>query len=297
MNEPAESFAIALTVPAAARPVFERAIGTLTEAVATFEEGDAWRVTGYARALPEAGKLQTLLLLAASVTGIAPPEPKVTPLSPKDWVREAARQRPPVRAGRFFVFGAHDRGLAPVGTLAFEIEAGLAFGTGAHATTKTMLLLLDRFTRRRRFQRPLDLGTGSGILALAMAAALKVPVLATDSDPTALKIARRHGRANGLSPLLRLVESDGFASRELRAAAPFDLMAANLFARPLCALANDMAKHAAPGAILLLSGLLTAQAPKVFQRYRAAGFVLLGRHRMGEWATLALQKGGPCKDV
>lgn len=281
-------------MPAEAVAIFERALASLAETVASFEEGEkgrAWRLAAYLEAPPDLGHLATVLQVAAAATGIPPPEPKVTRLAECDWVRESERQRPPVRAGRFFIHGAHGRGLAPAGALALEIEAGRAFGSGAHPTTAACLLALDRLSRRRRFRRPLDLGTGSGVLALAMIGLWKVPVVASDSDPLALDVARGNARKNRLSPFLRTVAAEGFRHPAFARASPFDLVVANLYARPLRALAEAMAGHLGRGGVLVLSGLLVTQEREVLNRYREAGFALLHRLPVAEWMTLVLVKG------
>lgn len=194
----------------------------------------------------------------------------------------------PVRAGRFLV---HDRNHRPAvrgGGIAIEIEAGLAFGTGHHATTAGCLVALDRALKRRGFRSILDLGCGTAVLAIAAAKAARGPVLATDIDPVAVAVAGANAAANGVLPLIAIRRADGLRDPMIANRAPFDLVMANILAGPLKRFAQPLAGLTAPGATVILSGLLAGQAAAVEARYRAAGFVLEGRLILSEWAILTL---------
>jgi ribosomal protein L11 methyltransferase len=211
------------------------------------------------------------------------------PVAPRDWVAESQRQLPPVRAGRFYVHGSHDRGTTPAGAVALEIEAGRAFGTGLHGTTQGCLVLLDRMLRRRRPAYGLDLGCGSGVLALALAKAMRRPVLATDIDRQAVLTARENAGHNRLSRLVRAVEADGLGHRLLRHRR-FDPILANILARPLIRLAPGLARRLAPGGDVILSGLLRHQALPILLAYRREGLRLVRRVDIGEWTSLWLRR-------
>ena len=173
----------------------------------------------------------------------------------------------PVRAGRFFVHGAHDRGKRRSGELAIEIEAGLAFGTGHHGTTAGCLEMIEQVVRREHPRNALDLGTGSAVLAIALAKLAHIPVLATDIDPIAIKVAAANARLNHVSALVETLTAPGFHHPIFAARAPFDLIVANILARPLMRLAPDMARHIALGGSIVLSGILERQRNAVIAAY------------------------------
>lgn len=216
----------------------------------------------------------------------------VSALPETDWVAEGLKSLAPVQAGRFIVHGSHDRGGIPAGRIAIEIDAGRAFGTGHHATTAGCLGVLDRLLRARRYRTPLDLGAGSGVLAIAMAKALKVPVLATDIDAEAVEVAQTNGRLNEVAPLLRHVVADGLAHTEVRRRAPFDLVVANILAEPLMRLAPALSRALAPGGDLVLSGILGHQRERVVAAYQTQGVPLRMARRFGDWSVLHLRRPG-----
>jgi ribosomal protein L11 methyltransferase len=195
-----------------------------------------------------------------------------------------------VIAGRFTVHGAHDRAALATNRIGIEIEAALAFGTGHHGTTRGCLLALDRIVqeRARRRARVLDIGTGTGVLAIAAARALRAPVLASDIDAEAVRIARENARLNGCAALVQCLHAAGLASTQFRARAPFDLVFANILLGPLTRLARPMRRVLAPGARVILSGLLAAQENAALAAYRPHGLRLVRRIPLGEWVTLVL---------
>lgn len=205
-----------------------------------------------------------------------------------DWVARSLEGLAPVRAGRFLVHGSHDRGKRQVGDIGIEIEAGMAFGTGHHGTTSGCLGMIDRVLKRRRPRRSLDLGTGSAVLAIALAKAAHVPVLATDIDPVATRIARENALLNGVGALVKPVTATGLRHPAFRRAGPFDLVVANILARPLMDLAPGMAALVSPGGDLILSGILARQRDAVIAAYVGQRF----RHRQTTvrdgWVTLLL---------
>jgi ribosomal protein L11 methyltransferase len=225
---------------------------------------------------------------AAYLSRIAGREITVEPLPDQDWIKLSQEGLPPVRAGRFFVYGAHDAGIVPHGVIPIHIEAGLAFGTGHHETTALCLSVLSELARKRSFRNVLDLGTGTGLLAIGAARLWKRRVLASDIDPVAVEVAHDNAVANNTGPLVRAVVADGLANPVLSGAAPYDLLIANILASPLTRLAPDIIRVLAPGAMLVLSGLLTNQEKLVISFYRDLRF--LGVRRMGPWSALVLEK-------
>ena len=213
-------------------------------------------------------------------------------LDARDWIGTSLQGLAPVRAGRFLVHGAHDRGRARGNDIALEIQAALAFGTGHHGTTRGCLLALDAVLKRRRPRRVLDVGTGTGILALAAARALHRPVMAGDIDFDCVTAARGNARINGAAPWLRPVLARGVHHVLLQRGAPYDLIFANILARPLRQLAPDIAALAAPDCDLAISGLLHGDVAGVLDAYRAQGFSLARRRDIDGWATLHLRRGG-----
>jgi ribosomal protein L11 methyltransferase len=211
-------------------------------------------------------------------------------LAAKDWVRDSLVGLRPVRAGRFIVHGAHDRARVAVNRIGIEIEASLAFGTGHHGTTRGCLLALDRLCkplRTHRKLRILDLGTGSGVLAIAAARALRQRVLATDIDAEAVRIARANARLN-VGTLVEVVRADAVVGQRVRARAPFDVVFANILLGPLQRFAAPLTKLTAPGARIVLSGLLSSQANAALSAYR--GLALERRIGLDGWTTLVLAR-------
>lgn len=225
---------------------------------------------------------------AAYLSRIAGREITVAPLPDQDWIRLSQEGLPPVRAGRFFVYGAHDAGTVPHGVIPMKIEAGLAFGTGHHETTALCLAALSDIARQRQFFNVLDLGCGTGLLAIGAAKLWKRRVLASDIDPVAVEVTRDNARANGVGPLVTAVTAEGLTNPLLANAAPYDLLIANILAGPLTQLAPAIQRALAPGAVLLLSGLLTNQEKLVTSFYQSLRFV--GARRSGPWSALVLEK-------
>lgn len=207
----------------------------------------------------------------------------------QDWVKLSQEGLPPVRAGRFFVYGAHDRGSVPPGVIPLRIEAGLAFGTGHHESTALCLALISDLARRRRFTRVLDLGCGTGVLAIAIARLWRVPVVAADIDPVAVEVTRDNARTNETAPSLRTIAADGLTHRAIGASAPYELIVANILAGPLTRLAPSIAAALAPSGCVLLSGLLRWQENLVLSYYRPHGLRLRARKRDGNWSALMLE--------
>ena len=258
-------------------------------AIAAFERPDGrWDVTVHFAEPPDQPLVRELVANAAGADiaeGIA-----FDTVEAKDWVKASLEDLVPVPAGRFVVHGQHDRERVAPNKLGIEIEAALAFGTGHHGTTRGCLLLLDHVLKAWRPRRVLDLGTGTGVLAIAAAKALHQKVLASDIDPPSVQVARENARLNGSGHLVQAIRATGFAAPQFVAAAPFDLVLANILANPLRQLPAPMARHLAPSAMVILSGLLTHQAPGVIAAYRARGLVPVRHLRIDGWSSLLLRK-------
>jgi ribosomal protein L11 methyltransferase len=205
-----------------------------------------------------------------------------------DWVRRSLQGLKPVWAGRFFVHGSHDRARKPVNGLSIEIDAGAAFGTGHHATTLGCLLALDHLLKRKPPHRIIDVGCGSGILAIAAARATHRNVLATDMDPEAVRVAAANARRNEAKVLV--LHAAGMNHEQIRKSAPFDLIMANILARPLHGLARTFAELCAGSAEVILSGLLDEQRAEIESVYRYWAFKPVRRWRMQGWCTLLLSR-------
>jgi ribosomal protein L11 methyltransferase len=207
-----------------------------------------------------------------------------------DWVAVSLQGLKPVRAGRFFVHGAHDRGKRRSGDLAIEIEAGLAFGTGHHGTTSGCLDVIWQVARRERPRNALDLGAGSAVLAIALAKMARIPVLATDIDPVATVVAAENVRLNHVGAYVDTKTAAGFHHPAFAARAPFDLIVANILARPLMRLAPEMARHVSRGGSLILSGILDRQRDAVIASYAVQKFRHIRTIAREGWVTLHLKR-------
>ena len=289
---------ISLVVPAPAAPLFENSLAEFAEAVSRFEVGKgAWRLQALFRQRPDKALVDRALAAAASASGIEAPAVVEETLAERDWLALNRAQFPPVQAGRFFIARSHDGGSGRggggrSGGVRLTLDAGPAFGSGTHESTRGCLLAIDRLARRRRFHNGLDLGCGSGILSLAMAAALRIPVVAADIDDWAVRTTAANVRANGLAPWVRVHKSNGFAALGLRRPAPYDLIAANILARPLIAMAPAIARHLARPGTVILSGLLRTQEAALVAAYRLQGLRLAERIRIDGWSTLIFARGG-----
>jgi ribosomal protein L11 methyltransferase len=256
--------------------------------VGTFEIEDGsglWEVAAYFVEKPDLAALALLAKVHGAQDFI------VSEVPDQDWVAKVRRDLAPVEAGRFFIYGSHDADKLPLGRIGLLIEAAMAFGTGHHGTTLGCLRALDHliddgFVARRAA----DIGCGTAVLAMATAKVFPDPVIASDIDPIAVEVAETNIRTNGLSGRVICLEATGFDQPEILAAAPFDLVFANILKGPLIALAPDMAGHLAPGGFAILSGILNEQAADVIEVYARNGFNLVEHQKIVDWSTLTLQR-------
>jgi ribosomal protein L11 methyltransferase len=281
---------VGVTVPEAAAPAFEAALQSLAASVVSLDAGNGrWCVQGLAGGPPDRAALALALSLAAAASGLPPPAVTIEPVAEEDWLKRGLKDLPPLSIGPFFVHGAHVEEPPPYGSIALKVEAGMAFGTGHHASTAGCLEALASL-RHRPLRHALDVGCGSGILGIAAAKLWRCPVLAVDIDPDAVAETRANARVNGVAPQLRALRVDGVHHPCVRAAAPFDLVLANILARPLKRLAPDVSRVLGSGGIAILGGFIAADARQVAAPYSALGLKLVGVHSSSGWATLVLQQ-------
>jgi ribosomal protein L11 methyltransferase len=247
------------------------------------EDRDVWRIDAFPTSSEEADGL------AAALRGFPKLKVVVEKLADADWLAMALSGLPPVRAGRFFVYGAHDKGRAPPNTVNLRIEAGAAFGTGHHGTTVGCLQAYNDLLKAHRYGRVLDVGAGTGVLAIAAARTGTPVAVGTDIDAPSVRISRENARLNKAKA--RFVHASGLNHRDVRAAAPYDLVFANILAPPLVALSQSIKGALKPGGVAILSGLLRTQERRVLAAYRSKGFRLKRRIHRDAWATLVLARG------
>lgn len=258
-------------------------------AIATMEideKNDIWEASVYVFRPDEAEVYDRFAaLLAADFPGVQIQREELPDI---DWIAKSLEGLKPVRAGRFVVHGSHDRGTARIGEIAIEIDAGQAFGTGHHGTTAGCLEVIHKVMRARTVRRVLDLGTGSGVLAIAAHKLAPVTVLATDIDPIATRVARENVRLNGIASGIALETAPGFHSTAFGRHGPFDLIIANILARPLMRMAPQLAAQLAPGGDVILSGILASQRWKVLAAYNSLGLRHVRTIWREGWVTIHL---------
>jgi ribosomal protein L11 methyltransferase len=248
--------------------------------------GKAWLVEAYFGWEPDEEAVRALIAVASDEATALAATFGLT--EKRDWVANSLAGLKPVRAGRFLVHGRHDRSRVRANDVAIEIEAGLAFGTGHHGTTRGCLLHFDRLLKRRRPGRVLDVGCGAGVLAIAAARVLRRKVWLSDIDPIAVEVTNANARLNGVGTLCRAIVSRGVENGALREAAPYDLVFANILAKPLRLLAPSLAGVISADGEAIVSGLLLADVPGVLASWRAQGFALAERIELEGWASLRL---------
>lgn len=260
-------------------------------AVAAFEapDGRIWLVEVFFREAPDEAAVRELVRVAAGDAVAACISFQA--LEAKDWVRSSLEGLKPVRAGRFCIHGSHDRERVPANAIGIEIEAALAFGTGHHGTTLGCLRAIDRLGAQRRPRRVLDVGTGTGVLAIAAALRHRLPVLASDIDAVSVEAARGNAALNRARAFVRVIHAAGLKDGRFRRAAPFDLVLANILPRPLVGLSTDLCALVAHGGTVVLSGIIPPHANLVLSAYRARGLRLVRREIIEGWVTLTMVRG------
>ena len=290
-TRPAALETVFVDVPDTAVEAYEAALASACTTVGFFRNSaeTAWRIEGVKPVGAAEAELAAALAIAALISGVtAPLQRHTTPA--EGWLARTQAAFPEQMIGkRFAIRGSHLNGPPIPGRITLKLDAGLAFGSGEHGSTRGCLLALERMAWRRP-RRILDLGTGSGILAIAAARRLHRPVLATDIEPWSVRVAQRNARDNGVGTLVRARRADGWADRAISRAAPYDLVFANILARPLMAMARHLAVQLAPGGTAILAGLLRQQAAAVLTAHRRLGLKLLVQRQEGPWTTLVLRR-------
>jgi ribosomal protein L11 methyltransferase len=282
---------ISVIVPADALKAYEAALAAACGTIGLFhdEDADLWTVEGVKDQGSGESELVAGLALAALVTGVEA-APMRRPTAAGGWLERTREAFPEQLVGRrFAIRGTHVRTPATLGRLTIVLDASVAFGSGEHGSTRGCLRALERVAHRRP-RRILDLGTGSGILALAAARLLHRHVLGTDIEPWSVRTAAANASLNRLGKLTRFVRADGWASPVVTVGGPYDLVFANILARPLCLMARQLARNLAPGGTAILAGLLTTQARWVLVAHRRHGLVLESTLAEGKWCTLHLRR-------
>jgi ribosomal protein L11 methyltransferase len=290
-NHPIPLETVAVSVTEDALEAFEAALGNACQTVGFFRNHDTgiWRVEGVKQVGVNEAELASSLAVAAVITGTSPVLER-TATEADGWLARTYASFPEQLIGRCFaVRGTHLTGPQTPNRITLTLDAGLAFGTGEHGSTRGCLVALEAVARRRP-GRILDMGTGSGILAMAAARLLNRPVLATDIEPWAVRVATENAELNGVAHLIQARLADGWSDPLVRAAGPYDLVFANILARPLCLMARDLALNLAPGGTAILAGLLANQARWVLAAHRAQGLRLERMLPQGPWTTIVVRK-------
>ncbi len=293
--QPAQSWQIRIWHLREHMEAVEEAFGDIAATNSSFEideDGVEWVTDIITLTLPEDDDIKARLAFVSGMLGIKTPRFEIQPVEKKDWQKEVERGFPPLDIGRFFIHGSHIKTPVPLGKTGITVNAGAAFGSGEHATTSGCLLALTRLARNRRFTRPLDMGCGSGILALAMASLWKCKTLGTDIDPVSVSTARENAGLNRLHTLTCFEAGDGYNLRCVREGGPYDIITANILAKPLSKMAPRLAEALAPGGVAILSGLLASQERYVLAAHRAQHLTLRMRVCRAGWNTLVVGHAG-----
>jgi ribosomal protein L11 methyltransferase len=283
-----------IVVPERAREAFEAALAEVLgeqAAIAATElrEGIDWRIEAYAAELPERDLIVRILDVVAQAFAVPAPEPAIEAIADRDWVAENQRSFLPFTVGRFFIYPSFHRSKVPRDKLGIQIDPGMAFGTGTHATTQGCLMAIDEIAQGQTIGRAIDVGCGSGILAIALAHAARRRVVACDNDPVAVRVTEENAKLNGVANRIVAVRADGLDHVEIARRAPFQVIVANILAQPLIELAPRLARGVAPGGHIVLSGLLAKHETAVADAYRAEGISRAKRIEGGDWVTLVMR--------
>jgi ribosomal protein L11 methyltransferase len=280
-------------IPSAAVTTAEDSFGDMTLAVSSFvadEDKGIWLMELLCGESPDMEEVKRRLMVISALHDVPMPDMVMEKIAQTDWLAQVARNFPPLSIGRFYVHGSHVEEAPPVGSIAIQVDAGAAFGSGEHGTTRCCLEAMDWLAKKRSFSRILDMGCGSGILAIAAAKLWKNDVLAADIDPVAVRVTQQNATVNREQTRVTGVVSDGYSSERIKRGAPYDLIIANILARPLIAFAPDLAKNLADDGVAVLSGLLTSQETQVAAAHKMQGLKLDKRFTHEGWCTLVLKK-------
>ncbi len=262
-------------------------------AVSGFETDEAkgiWTFELLYEEAPDMDDIKRRLMVISALHNVGLPELDMQKLEQKDWLAQVARDFPPLSIGRFYIYGTHVKEAPPHGSISIQVNAGAAFGSGEHGTTRCCLEALEWLSKKRKFRKILDMGCGSGILAIGAAKLWKVDVVAVDIDPVAVRVTGENVAMNRETVRITSAVSDGYSCETIKRAKPFDLIVSNILARPLIAFAPDLVKNLTDDGYAVLSGLLTSQEAQVLQAHLMQGLKLEKRFVHQEWCTLVLKR-------
>jgi len=289
-NSPGHYYSVLITVKKEYGAAFAEALEPHVSSVywTAQEEASLADVQGYSEDLPDQKIIAEMISVVADAVGEASPNLKIEKKENRNWVLENIKQFPPIQAGRFFVHSAEYKDPVPQSLIGLRVPAGAAFGSGEHGSTKGCLLAIDKMNSMS-IRSALDMGCGSGILAIAAAKRWYIPVVATDIDPISMDVTRENAEINGVARYVRSLCGPGYSHPEV-SARRYDLIISNILAWPLTRLAKDLGRHLNPGGFAILSGLLLRDANRIISAHRNQGIHLHSRVTLGEWGTLILKK-------
>jgi len=289
--QPSIYWQVLFFLPSSAVGTAEEAFSDIATSVANFEtdeEKGIWTFELICAEKPDADEIKRRLLVISSLHNISLPEVKIEQLRQDDWLAQVARDFPPLSIGRFFVHGSHVEKLPNPSSISIQVDAGAAFGSGEHGTTRCCLEALEWLAKSRKFPKVLDMGTGSGILAIAAAKLWKTDILAVDLDPVSVRVTGENTAINQVRKYIKTGVSDGYSAMQVKRAAPYDLIISNILARPLIAFAPYLKQNLAVGGVAILSGLLTSQEKQVLAAHRTHGLYLKRKFVYQDWCTLVI---------
>lgn len=291
--QPAQIWKMEFHVPEHVIPLLEELFGETALSTGMVEldaEAQHWRLAFYMDHAPAMEGVHAQLAVLEALTGNPLPKPEISRVEPRDWVRETQQAFPAFCVGPFYIHGSHVTAPVPMGKTPLLIDANVAFGTGEHATTQGCLLALEAICKRKVPRNALDMGCGSAILAMALAKRWNVEALGVEIDAVAVSAAQENVKLNRVSGRVNVVVGNGYAAPLVRQKGPFDVIVANILARPLITMAPFLARHLAPGGDAVLSGLLTRQENMVLAAHRQQGLTLVKRWQIQGWSALWLKK-------
>ena len=296
MNMPTFLWRIDFRVPKAHHAVFENMIEPYCIALSSFEDEktDEWKIEGITASEPDSSGITSKLERVAKERGISTPKAIFDLMPPKNWLAENLMDFPPIEIGRYYIHGTHVKPKALGGMIELELDSGSAFGSGEHATTEGCLRAMEQLARRYNFQNILDMGCGSGILAMAAAKTWRRPVIASDIDDEATRVTIDNAHKNGLKNLIRATTGIGYSSELVRNNGPYDLILCNILANPLVKMAGDLSRHLNNNPtrrqFVILSGLLERDGNRVIAAHRARGLRLYNKIKINGWLILVMSR-------
>ena len=288
-----EYWRVTFTIPSSAAGTAEDSFNDIALAVSGFEtdeENGIWTFELLFGESPDMEDMQRRLMLLSALHSVKIPQPELKKVEQQDWLKQVAQSFPPLSIGRFYISGSHVTDAPPVGSIPIQVDAGAAFGSGEHGTTRCCLEALEWLSKKRKFFKILDMGCGSGILAIGAAKLWKTSVLAADIDPVAVRVTDENIAINRETVRVEATVSDGYNCEKIKRGKPFDLVVSNILARPLIAFAPDLVKNLAEDGVAVLSGLLTSQEKQVLAAHVMQGLKLEKRFVHKEWCTLVLKR-------